>query len=63
MASEERFRHLFEKNQSVMLLIDPADGRIIDANTAAATYYGHPLERLIGMPIAAINQLYSTQLS
>ena len=63
MASEERFRHLFEKNKSVLLLIDPADGLIIDANTAAATYYGHPLERLIGMPIAAINQLSPEEIA
>jgi PAS domain S-box-containing protein len=40
-----------------MLLIDPADGRIIDANAAAAAYYGHALDRLIGMSIAAINTL------
>lgn len=62
-ASEERFRRLFEKNKSVMLLIDPANGRIIDANTAAATYYGYPLAHLIGMPIAAINQLSPEEIA
>jgi PAS domain-containing protein len=39
-ASEQRFRDFFEKNSSVMLLIEPSDGRIVEANDAAAVYYG-----------------------
>lgn len=38
--SEERYRSLFEENQSVMLLVDPETADIIDANGAAATFYG-----------------------
>jgi PAS domain S-box-containing protein len=53
--SEARFRHLFEKNSSVMLLIEPSSGSIVDANTAAVAYYGYPRERLIGMCINEIN--------
>ena len=53
--SEERFRHFFEKNSSVMLLIDPFSGEIIDANAAALRYYGYARQQLIGMNINQIN--------
>jgi len=56
-ASEARFRHLFEANTSVMLLIDPESGVIVDANLAAATYYGYPPTTLVGMSINQINTL------
>ena len=55
--SETRFRHFFEKNTSVMLLIDPASGEIMAANQAAATYYGYPPPGPVGMLISAINTL------
>jgi len=55
--SEERFRHFFEKNSSVQLLIDPASGVIEDANQAALAYYGYPREQLVGMLISHINTL------
>lgn len=44
--SEQIFRQMFERNPAVMLLIDPRDGAIVDANPAAADYYGYPVERL-----------------
>jgi len=56
--SESRFKSLFEKNHSVMLLIDPEDeGRIFDCNEAAVRFYGYPRERLCGMRIEEINIL------
>ena len=55
--SELRFRQLFEKNSSVMLLIDPLSGQILKANKSATAYYGYPPEKLIGMPINDINLL------
>jgi PAS domain S-box-containing protein len=55
--SEARFRHFFEKNKSVMLLIEPTDGAIIEANQAAVTYYGFEQQRLVGMNISQINTL------
>jgi len=55
--SERRFRQLFERNTSVMLLVDPDTGRIIDANATAAAYYGYPAGRLMGMSINDINTL------
>lgn len=52
--SEERFRNFFEKNRSVMLLTDTETGHIVDANPAAAEFYGYPSEMLIGMHISDI---------
>ncbi|HYH19540.1 MAG TPA: PAS domain S-box protein [Azospirillum sp.] len=56
-ASERRYRALFSGSQVAMLLIDPADGAIFDANRAAARYYGYDAARLRTMPISAINTL------
>jgi PAS domain S-box-containing protein len=53
--SEARFRKFFEENGSVMLLIDPARREIMDANRAAANFYGYPRERMLGMSMALIN--------
>ncbi len=55
--SESRFRRFFEKNSSVMLLIDPQTNCFIDANEAAASFYGYSKQRLIGMPVSEINTL------
>ncbi len=55
--SEEHFRNFFEKNSSVMLLIEPASGAIVSANRAAAAFYGYPGEQLTGMMISDINTL------
>jgi diguanylate cyclase (GGDEF)-like protein/PAS domain S-box-containing protein len=53
--SERRFRSFFAKNAAVMLLIEPDSGEIVDANEAASRYYRYPLQRLIGLPITALN--------
>ena len=55
--SEERFRRMFEDNMAYMLLVDPATLRIIDANTAAESFYGWNREQLREMTIGQINTL------
>ena len=55
--SEEKFRRFFEHNHSVMLLIDPASGRIVEANQAAVDFYGYPEGQLTRMSIDTINML------
>ncbi len=55
--SEGRYRSLFQDNASPMLLIDPGDGRIVDANAAAAAFYGWSRRRLRSMCIQDINTL------
>src|SRR5205807_2033443 len=46
----------------IKLLIDPSDGSIVDANPAAAEFYGWSLEQLRGMKIAQINMLSPEQI-
>jgi len=55
--SEERYRCLFENNHAIMLLIDPDNGAIVDANDAASTYYGWSIEELKMRRIDEINTL------
>ncbi|HEY6896328.1 MAG TPA: diguanylate cyclase [Rhodocyclaceae bacterium] len=43
---ERRYRALFENNSAVKLLVDPSDGRIVDANSAALDFYGWDLAAL-----------------
>ena len=61
--SEMRYRELFEKNRAVELLIDPADGMIVDANHAAAAYYGYSREQLKQMRISDINTLTDAEVA
>ncbi len=57
IANEELYRAIFEVNTAVKLLISPETGRIIDANRAAAEFYGWPLEVLRTMRITDLNTL------
>ena len=61
--SDERFRSLFIKNNAVMLILDPENGDIIDANPAAADFYGYRLEKLKNMNINQINQLQDEKIN
>lgn len=40
MESESRYRSMFEYNLVIMMLIDPKNGNIVDANPAACAFYG-----------------------
>jgi len=55
--SESRFRLMFEHNDAVMLLLNPDSGNILDANNAAARFYGYPVEHLREMRINQISML------
>ncbi|WP_295452078.1 sensor domain-containing diguanylate cyclase [uncultured Thiodictyon sp.] len=61
--SEMRFRTLFAAAKVVMLLIDSTTGAIVDANAAAAAYYGFTLGQLRGMAIGALNTLSATEIT
>ncbi|MCX6178877.1 MAG: PAS domain S-box protein, partial [Chlorobiales bacterium] len=52
--SEETFRKMFETHSAVMILLDPETGNIIDANQAAACFYGWPVNELRKMHILQI---------
>lgn len=55
--SEEKFRNIFQLHSAINLLIDPNDGRIIDANKAASDFYEWSIEELKSMTIFQINTL------
>lgn len=61
--SESLFRQMFERHTAVMLLIDPESRTIVDANAAAANFYGFPLERLRGMSVSCINAQPEAEIS
>ncbi len=45
--SEQRFKSIFKDNLAVMLVIDPDNHNIVDANQAAEKFYGWSLEKLL----------------
>ena len=55
--SEARYKLLFQNTHTVMMLIDDATGKIIDANPAAETFYGWSRAELVSMHITDINIL------
>jgi PAS domain S-box-containing protein len=60
--SEERFRKMFEDHSAIMLVIDPETGRIVDANTSAAEFYGWTKDELRRMSIQQINTLSAEEI-
>jgi PAS domain S-box-containing protein len=61
--SELRYRTLFENNFSVMLLIDPVAGTIVDANPSASAWYGWSREELRRMKITDINTMGPAEIA
>lgn len=51
-----RYRVLFTDSKVPMLLIDPSDGSIIDANDCACEYYGYDQQQISTLKISDINQ-------
>jgi PAS domain S-box-containing protein len=55
--SEKSYRQQFANNSAVMLLMDPSDGRIVDANMAALAFYGYTRRKMLEMCITEVNTL------
>ncbi len=60
--SDEIYKSLFANSHSVMLIIHPENGTIVDANTAACNYYGYDKNELKSMRILDINTLSEEQV-
>jgi diguanylate cyclase (GGDEF)-like protein/PAS domain S-box-containing protein len=60
---EARFRQMFEGHGVVMLMIEPYSGRIVDANPAAAKFYGYTVEQLRNMNVSDVNQTSPEELA
>ncbi|SFM76876.1 PAS domain-containing protein [Methanolobus profundi] len=57
------YHSLFKDNKAIMLVIDPVNFDIIDANVAACDFYGWPLEVITRMKIHEINTLSVEKIS
>ncbi|MDO8813734.1 MAG: PAS domain S-box protein [Gallionella sp.] len=60
--SEQYYRNFFENHLATMFVINPVDGSIVDANPAAAAYYGWTREELKRKKISDINTLTPDQI-
>ena len=55
--SESRYRSLFQNRHTVMLIIDPESGMLVDANPAAESFYGWDRHELCQKNIRQISLL------
>jgi PAS domain S-box-containing protein len=54
-ASEERYRHLFDRSGVVKLLLDAGSGAIVDANEAASEFYAYSHATLLASSIGDLS--------
>ena len=60
--AEEFYQSLFNHSHSIMLIIHPETGNIIDANIAACEFYGYTKSNITKMKITDINTLPEEQV-
>lgn len=60
--SEQLYHSMFERTHAIKMIIDPKDGRIVDANSSAEAFYGYGTGNLKKMKIWDINILTSDQV-
>ena len=60
--AEELYKSLFDNSHSIMLIIHPESGNIIDANMTACEYYGYTKHEITKMSIMDINTLSKEQV-
>ena len=58
----ETYTQLFEQHGLPQLLLDPSSGQILQANEAAARYYGWDKQKICSMKISEINLLKEKEL-
>ncbi|MDF2537045.1 MAG: hypothetical protein K0S76_66 [Herbinix sp.] len=61
-SKEDLYRVIFDNGNSIILLIDPANGAIVEGNKAAVKYYGYHKSKLVSMRIQDINILSEEQV-
>jgi len=60
--ADMQYKNLFENNHASMLIVDPKTGKIKDANSAAAQFYGWSRETLLAMNINQINTMIPDEI-
>ncbi|NHN37410.1 diguanylate cyclase [Pseudomaricurvus alcaniphilus] len=51
---ENIYRQMFQQNTAIKIMVDPDDGRVVNANPAACRYYGYDLESFKQLRMANI---------
>jgi PAS domain S-box-containing protein len=60
--TEKRYKTIFKNTNTIMLVIDPDSGIIIDANKAALNFYGYSYKEICKLNINQINILTSKEI-
>ena len=58
-----RYESIFQNKDTNMLIVDPDNGDIVDANPAAIDFYGYTKEQLINMKISEINIMSEKEIN
>ena len=53
--SEKRYRSLIQDNHSIMMVLEPDSGKIIEVNNACCNFYGYSRGEMLSMNIDQIN--------
>ncbi|MDC7221829.1 MAG: ATP-binding protein [Spirochaetales bacterium] len=61
--SRDRFAMFFDDNPVNLILVDPDNGQIKDANKAAVDFYGYSYEELTNLKIYEINQFSTPEIN
>ena len=57
------YEELFELNKSKIILVNPENGDILNANKSAIEFYGYPRSKLLSMNISDINILSKEEIN
>ncbi|MTI65756.1 MAG: EAL domain-containing protein [Firmicutes bacterium] len=60
---EEEYTNFFRHNNAIMLLVDPRNNKIVDANKSACEYYGYSKKELLKLKTDDINVLSKENLN
>ena len=59
---ENKYRSLFYDNKSVMFLVNPKTGDIVDANKSACLFYGYSFKQITSLKVSQINTLSEEEI-
>lgn len=59
--SQKRYFQMFNDNKAIMIIIDPLDGKILDANKSALSYYKYTIEEFKELNFKNIDHLYQNE--
>ncbi|MCB1175681.1 MAG: PAS domain S-box protein, partial [Leptospiraceae bacterium] len=62
LQKERQYHEMFDQHSAIKMLINPKDGRILEANHSAAVYYGYSKEELCQKSIMDLNVLNRAEI-